>query len=148
MIGFCEATVLTLDPFEGDETDVSDLTDLFVVGRKAHVCHTCAGPIAKGERHRAKTERNNEESKIATFRFCRKCCASMAAYNEYDETTDRYNDDYELRMRLGECRRHPGSYESKYLVAGMRLPETMEAELRASEALLVGIANGLAAESA
>ena len=61
-------------------TDVAGLSDKFVNGQKEYACQHCYGPIAKGERHRAKTERNNEDKTIETFRFCRLCCAAMATY--------------------------------------------------------------------
>lgn len=75
-----ERLALSYGPFEGDETDVSGLTDKFVVGRKEHECFHCRDPIPAGQRHRAKTERNNEERKIMTFRFCAACCKTFAIF--------------------------------------------------------------------
>lgn len=75
-----EKMALRYEPFGGDETDVTGLTDKFVTGRKEHECFHCRDVIAPGERHRAKTERNNEERKIETFRFCGTCCATFATF--------------------------------------------------------------------
>jgi len=124
-----EARCLSFDPFSGDETDVSDLSDGFVKGRKDYECQHCAGPIYKGERHRAKTERNNEDHVLMTFRFCPPCCASMAVYNDFDHGTDTLNADYEDRMTLGMARREPARYAS-YLKNGVPgLPPALAVEL-------------------
>ncbi|HQT89106.1 MAG TPA: hypothetical protein PK677_11215 [Acidiphilium sp.] len=73
------AEALRFLPFDGDETDVSPLSDKIVKAAKEHPrCQICHGVILKGERHRAKTERNNEEKTVMTFRFCNKCCRAMA----------------------------------------------------------------------
>lgn len=77
-----EKLALRYNPFEGDDTDVSGLTDKFVKGRKKHECFHCRDVIEVGERHRAKTERNNEEYKIMTFRFCAECCRTFALYED------------------------------------------------------------------
>lgn len=90
-----ERLALSHEPFTDDETDVSGLTDKFVVGRKEHECFNCRDTIPVGQRYRAKTERNNEERKIMTFRFCAPCCKTFAIF-EGDEGDDgpmmeRYN---------------------------------------------------------
>ena len=91
---------LSVDPFYGDETDVSDLSDKIVTARKDYPhCHICHGPIANGERHRAKAERNNEDGKVMTFRFCGKCTRAFAADNEYMGRLS------ESRYAIGETRR-------------------------------------------
>lgn len=82
-----EQLALDHEPFDGDDTDVSRLTDKFVTGRKLHECFNCRDAIEPGERHRAKTERNNEDRKIETFRFCGACCATFAIL-EGDEGDD------------------------------------------------------------
>lgn len=80
------AEALQYYPFACDETNVSPLNDHIVVARKAHPrCWICEGPIAAGERHRALTERNNEERKIMTWRFCNKCCRAMAHPDTWDQ---------------------------------------------------------------
>lgn len=86
-----ERSSLQYDPFEGDETDVSRLADKFVKARKQHECFHCRDVIEPGERHRAKTERNNEERKIMTFRFCAECCRTFAlSWDDYEPMMERY----------------------------------------------------------
>lgn len=75
-----ETLALSHNPFDGDETDVSNLGNKFVIGRKAHECFQCTEVIEPGERHRAMTERNHEERTIKTFRFCSACCETFATY--------------------------------------------------------------------
>lgn len=92
---------LGFDMFGPDETDVTELSDKIVKAAKDHPhCFVCYGPIAKGERHRAKTERNNEEGKVMTFRACGKCVRAMLITNE------TYSDRAMIsRECLGEQRR-------------------------------------------
>jgi hypothetical protein len=94
---------LSFNPFQGDETDVTVLSDRIVTGAKAHPrCQICEGEIKYGERHRARTEKNNEGSTppVMTFRFCGACCVAMADPDTYD--TGRL---IEARYSLGEQRR-------------------------------------------
>lgn len=51
-----------------------------------------------GERHRAKTERNNEDRKIETFRFCGACCATFAILEGPD------GDDEPMMVRYAQGR--------------------------------------------
>lgn len=107
---WCEADALAYDPFYGDETDIAELSDKIVTAAKDHPhCQICHGQIAKGERHRAKVERNDEEHKIMTFRFCGECCAAMAVVHaDYDYTSnpDGFPDDaINARQALGNRRR-------------------------------------------
>lgn len=133
MIGFDEELALSFDPFEGDrDVNVAHLSDKFVVGRKEHECHTCAGPIAKGERHRAKTERDDDERRIGTFRFCAKCCAAMTRADEWDDATNDYDRAYENRCKLRIMRREPERY-ADYKRLGLGLPPELEAEAQAPE---------------
>ena len=77
---------LGYEPFEGDETDVTPLADKIVTAAKDHPrCQICEAPILKGERHRARTERNNEDKTIMTFRFCWKCTRAMAHPDMWNE---------------------------------------------------------------
>lgn len=48
----------------------------------AGTCFPCAGPIAKGERHRV--ERSVYGGKAASCRSCAACCAAMAASQRDD----------------------------------------------------------------
>jgi len=73
-----ERECLLYDPFYGDETYVTPLSDKFVFTRKVHRCQICWDEIPANSRVRAKTERNNEERKVATFYFCTQCCYAMA----------------------------------------------------------------------
>lgn len=78
---------LNFEPFYGDESDTSVLSDKIVRAAKDHPrCQICDAPIKKGEVHRATTERSNEGDGIATYRFCNKCCRAMAMnFNGDDE---------------------------------------------------------------
>ena len=93
---------LQYDPFEGDETDVTVFSDKIVMAAKDHPrCQICEGPISKGERHRVRTERNNEgEATVMRFRFCQKCCRAMASDDMWNE--GRLIDS---RYSIGEHRR-------------------------------------------
>lgn len=73
-----DADCLQYDPFQGDETDVTKLSDRFLVTRKPHQCNVCLGQIPAGQRVRALTEINHEEKKVSTFYFCVLCCEAMA----------------------------------------------------------------------
>jgi hypothetical protein len=94
-------------PFDGDETDVSGLSDKIVVAAKNHPkCQICDGPIVKGERHRVLTECNNEDHTVMSFRFCQKCCRAMASDDTYDTgrlIESRYSIGY--RRRKGAPKR-------------------------------------------
>jgi hypothetical protein len=88
-------------PFEGDETDVTLLSDRIVRAAKSHpICQICDGAIAAGEHHRVRTERDNEAHKVMSFRFCNRCCRAMAHPDTYD--TGRLIDS---RWTIGERRR-------------------------------------------
>lgn len=70
---------LNFNPFEGDrDCHTKELSDRMVIGRCAHQCQICTGPIIKGERHRALTEVSYDDRKVMTFRFCALCCDAMA----------------------------------------------------------------------
>lgn len=104
---FDEDAAVNFDPFGPDETDVSPLSDKIVTAGKDHAhCMMCDGPIPKGSRHRARTERNNEERKIMTFRWCGICCRAMAQADDWDRWEisgpERLVDS---RDRIGEARR-------------------------------------------
>lgn len=43
--------MLILEPFDGDESDVTVMDKRVVIGRKDYVCHWTGLPIKKGERH-------------------------------------------------------------------------------------------------
>jgi hypothetical protein len=74
-----DQAILSYNPFQGDrDCNVRGLTDRMVVGRYVHQCQICSGPIAKGERHRAKTEVSYDDRRVMTFRFCALCCAAIA----------------------------------------------------------------------
>ena len=73
-----ESAVLRYEPFLDDDSDVTVLSDKMVTARKAAECVVCFGSIEPGQRIRARAERNNDEHKMMTFRFCPTCCAAMA----------------------------------------------------------------------
>lgn len=77
--------ILSYDPFLGDETDATPLKDALVFARKEHECHTCGETIQPKERIRSRTERNNEDKTLETFRFCWLCCVAMATSDEDNE---------------------------------------------------------------
>lgn len=99
-----ERMALVYEPFEGDETDVSGLTDKFVTGRKEHECFHCRDPIPVGQRHRAKTERNNEDRKIETFRFCAACCKTFAIYEGPDGDDGPMMERYSQGRKVDDAR--------------------------------------------
>ncbi len=75
-----EKCVLSVDPFEGDFGDGEvKLSDKMVTSGKLHpaCCNICGGPIAKGERHRARVEACRGQ--LMTFRWCLMCCVAMAS---------------------------------------------------------------------
>lgn len=85
--------ILAYDPFQGDETDVCDLSDKMVVTRKPHRCQNCWRDLPSGERCRAKTERNDEDHVIMTFYFCPECCTAMfetVSSINWEAVDDRY----------------------------------------------------------
>lgn len=71
--------ILFFDPFAGDFGEPGDrtLSNRMVVGRKAHECHHCGGPIAVGERHRHQVE--VFDGGIIAARWCAACCSAMVA---------------------------------------------------------------------
>ncbi len=80
-----EEDCLAYDPFEGDrDVDITPIRDGFVTARKAGTCSTCSGEIVPGTRVRSRTERDNDERRIGTFRFCAECCDAMAKSWEDD----------------------------------------------------------------
>jgi hypothetical protein len=94
-------SALRYDPFQGDETYFTLMSDKIVTARKDHPrCQICEAPILKGERHRARTEWNNENKTIMTFRFCWKCTRAMAhpdMWNEGRLIGSRYSIGYARR---------------------------------------------------
>lgn len=66
------------EPFGGDETDVSVLSEKIVKFRKATTCQSCRSPVLPGTQGRARTERNYETRQIMTFRWCTICTTCMA----------------------------------------------------------------------
>lgn len=91
------------EPFFGDETDTTTLSDKIVKAAKDHPrCQICEAPIAKGEMHRALTERLNEGGGgIMTFRFCNKCTRAMAMICNGDDGAKLI----ESRHHIGHVRR-------------------------------------------
>jgi hypothetical protein len=82
-----EADVLAYDPFAGDFGDPSGrlLSDKMVRAAKTHDgCHICAGPVAKGDRHRSRVEIFDGE--MLSFRWCWSCCTAMA--RNWDDAGD------------------------------------------------------------
>jgi hypothetical protein len=103
-----EEDCLAYDPFEGDrDVDVTTIRDGFVKARKAGVCSTCSGKIRPGMRVRSRTERDNDERRIGTFRFCPECCDAMAKSWEDDGAA------IEARFRLAWDRSHPTAREDE-----------------------------------
>lgn len=70
--------ILNFRPFQGDETDTTELRDRMVMVRYSHRCQICWGRIEGGDYVRALTERNNETKQVMTFYFCELCCTAMA----------------------------------------------------------------------
>lgn len=68
--------ILSFDPWGERDATYVVLRNGMVVGRKSYVCDICYGPIAVGERHRA--QREADDGKAQTFRFCAECCGAMA----------------------------------------------------------------------
>jgi len=106
---FDGSAALLFRPFAGDETDTTVLTDKIVVAAKDHQhCQICNGTIVKGERHRSMVERNNEDKKIMTFRFCGLCCKAMAhpsTWSTGSKITHRYAIGERRRVRAIEGER-------------------------------------------
>lgn len=77
---FDEDRCKAYDVFAGDFGSPSDriLQDSIVTAAKAHVkaCHMCGGQIAKGERHRVRTE--IVDGDLQGYRWCGLCCVAMA----------------------------------------------------------------------
>lgn len=73
-----ERLCLSYNPFQGDETDVTELSDKFVTTRYSHKCQICFEQIAAKSHVRARREVNNEDKKVMTFYFCEECCGAMA----------------------------------------------------------------------
>jgi hypothetical protein len=90
-----DKAVLQFDPWCGDESDVTTLSDRMVVTRVKSVCAICFENILPRDRVRTKVEK--WDGKMKTFRFCVNCCAAMArrafAANEAQEMEieNRYN---------------------------------------------------------
>lgn len=97
-----EQAILGFDPWGSGKGDdpYRVLKNVMVIARQSHKCAICWGSIAKGERHRAQTEVNEDGSRqIKTFRFCAECCTAMPSWfgNSSDETIS-------ARYMLGEQR--------------------------------------------
>ena len=73
-----EDACLRYQPFEGDDTDTTELKNTMVTTRKHHNCQGCLATIKPKTRCRALTERNDEERTFITFYFCPLCCRAMA----------------------------------------------------------------------
>lgn len=100
-----ESLALSHYPFEGDYTDVSGLSDKMVNGRGAYECFQCCDAIEPGERHRALAERNNEERKVETFRFCGACCETFAILEGPEGDDEPMMVRYEQGRRVRDARR-------------------------------------------
>lgn len=74
-----DQSVLAYDPFAGDETRITVLSDTIVVTRTAHLCNVCQGQTVPGTRCRRRTEINHDDRKLMSFYFCTPCCDAMAA---------------------------------------------------------------------
>jgi hypothetical protein len=81
---------LHYDPFDGDFRTQDDkiLKDKIVTVRKARVCGNCLGPVAIGEKARARTDLVDGE--IHSYTWCEKCCEKMAAF-DVEGYCDRMN---------------------------------------------------------
>jgi len=101
MTTFNEADCLATDPFAGDFGDPGDRTlfDKIVRAAKPHpsACHDCAGDIAKGERHRSRSD--VADGDLMSFRWCAECCAAQAASWEDDGKA------WEARIGIGMRKR-------------------------------------------
>ena len=72
-----KGSVLSMDPFEGDMDEGTDLSDTIVKcrGSKA-LCNTCLGICAKGTYNRV--IKTAIDGTVLSNRFCEECCTSMA----------------------------------------------------------------------
>ena len=93
---------LDFNPWGDDETDTTTFSDRFVVTRKRSPCAICFAPIGPGRRVRAQVQRNNEDRRVMTFRFCETCCRAMV--RRYDATTVAGEMAIELRYEIGRKR--------------------------------------------
>ena len=71
-----DAKILCFDPWGERDATYVVLVNSMVVARKPHECAICFGPIVVGERHRA--QREADDGRAKTFRFCAECCEAMA----------------------------------------------------------------------
>lgn len=98
---FDEGECLATDPFGGEfgGSDDRTLSDRIVKAAKDHpgACHDCAGDIAKGERHRSRSD--IADGGMLSFRWCAECCAAQAA-----SWADN-GDAWEARINIGHKRR-------------------------------------------
>jgi hypothetical protein len=94
-----EKDCLAFYPFEGDETPVTQLRDVFVVTRYPHECQCCSEVIPPGTRSRALTEVNHDCAAVGTARYCLPCCSAMASsWTDDGKAIDE-------RFRVGERNR-------------------------------------------
>lgn len=99
-----EAGCMSCDPFEGDYGGAGDrdalLSDKIVKAKIDSECHTCAGPVVRGQLARVRAEVYDGE--FMRFRWCEPCCRAMAASAEDPDV-------FEARCALGAERRSAAS---------------------------------------
>jgi hypothetical protein len=95
-----DAMILSFNPWCGDESDVTTLSDRMVVTRVSSTCAICFGKILPADRVRTKVEKM--DGKVKTFRFCVECCAAMA--RRYVAATAEQEMEIERRYDLGRLR--------------------------------------------
>lgn len=94
-----ETGVLSVNPWEMDDSDYRVLDNRMVTTRVAHDCAICFEVIGVGARARA--QREVFDGKAKTFYFCGRCCQAMADLSSgIDANGSRLADRYELGRRL------------------------------------------------
>ncbi|MFW2015234.1 hypothetical protein [Acinetobacter bereziniae] len=113
--------VLSVDPFEGDFGDGSNLTDKIVKTRKTQqLCSDCLSICEPNKYSRVIS--SSVDGQLITNRYCQECCTAMAFdelhqdYKQYSYDDENYPED---EVMLSDVRQNIRSTNEKILIKAL-----------------------------
>lgn len=113
--------VLSIDPFEGDFGDGSNLTDKIVKTRSSkQLCSDCLSICEPNKYSRVVS--SAIDGQLITNRYCQECCTAMAFnelhqdYNQYDDEDENYPEE---EVMLSDVRQQVRTLNEKILIKAL-----------------------------